>query len=215
MAIAIDVHGKGTPLLTTPQTSSITLGVGATQLFVGVVFASVNVTSVTWNGANLQKIGGSGSVGGFKEDLWAMKSPDSGTHDLVVTWDSAPGNGANSFWLSMTGGDTVTGWRTVYTRTTADGTGPGDIVVDSVAGDIVVHTAFVFSGTIVFDGGETAQQSNDMFGGTQSGGLSYISAVGPNTAVGCTDQATYGETSTAAMPDQGTPITGLRPAICL
>jgi regulation of enolase protein 1 (concanavalin A-like superfamily) len=55
---------------------------------VGVTYdTSTQVTSVTWNGAHLSRLGGPIQRPGLIQwcELWGMAAPDSGTHNIIVT----------------------------------------------------------------------------------------------------------------------------------
>ncbi len=209
MALAVDVHGKGTVGVSTPHDESITLGASATQLFVAVSYGStVTITSVTWDqgGTNqaMTQIGTANSSD-FKTYLFGLMSPTTGTKTLQVVYSGAPGGGDQVFWVALTGGDTTTGWRTGQTRTDGTGTGPGITDANWTSGDYEIHAATVFAATITFDAGETAQQSDNIAGSGFSGGLSYDST---NGAVGCTDATTYSEVAVAAIPAASGPGSG-------
>jgi hypothetical protein len=205
MALVIDNRANSGGSLTSPVTvSSFTVNATSPLL---VVIVGHNASGVTWKGSeNFTKIGdvvGGGAQG--ECELWALKNPTTGTSNIVATYSAAPSNGTYVAVIGTTGGDTTTGWRTVYTRTDTDGTGPGLTVTDSVNGDIIVHAVNVFSGSITWDGGETTTNTtvNNLFGSSISGGLSTKGATGANTVVGATDVSIYGEIATAVMPAAG------------
>lgn len=203
-ALAVDAHGKGTVGISTPHDESITLNASATQLFVGLTYDSaVTVTSVTWDqgGTNQAMTQIATANSSSKQSyLFGLKSPTTGTKTLRVVYSGSPGGGDQVFWVSFTGGDTTTGWRTGQTRTNSNGTGPGLTDANWTSGDYEVHVANVLATTIAFDAGETAQQSNNIAGSGFSGGLSYDASDG---TVGCTDQTTYSEVAVAVIPASG------------
>lgn len=206
-AIAVDQRAVGTAVSgVNTQTLSCTVN-AASPFFVGVTFDTSTVSDVTWNGSSMgtaldTKID---SAGSNNIAVYAMKSPATGTHDVVVTWAGNVGS-ANIFCISTTGGDTTTGWRSIYTRVgDAGGTGPGTTVIDSQNGDLVIHAAQVFGTTITFDGGEDTTNTEDdaINGGSNSAGMSTKAATGANTAVGCTDTTYYSEIAFAVIPAAG------------
>lgn len=159
-------------------------------------------TGVTWNGSeNLTRLDSrvvSSGVG--RTYMYGLKNPTATTANIVAGF-----SGSVTGMLAVVGtvgGDTTTGFRTVYSRANADGTGPGLTVVDSVSGDLVVHGVGVFANSITWDAGETTTNTTtDNFGGnSMSGGLSTKPAVGANTVVGATDVALYGEIAVAVRP---------------
>lgn len=204
-AIAVDVHGKGTVGIASSQTTSATLGASATQLFVGVVWGGSTdrtISSVTWNGISMTEILKKTTGAGLNHHsaVYGLNSPATGTHDIVVTFSGTPGDGHNTYYLSLTGGDTTTGWRTATGRQDSDGTGPGLTDGSWASGDYEVHVANVYAATVTFDAGETVQQDNNMGGSSLSGGMSYKSSSG---TVGCTDTSFYSEVAVAAIPASG------------
>jgi hypothetical protein len=94
-------------------------------------------------------------------------------------------------------------WRTIYTRTDADGTGPGLTVTDGEAGDLLVHVAAIVGFAIVFDAPEitTTTQQDNIFGAGASGGMGTKIATAAGQTVGCTDAATYAEIGVAIRED--------------
>lgn len=202
-AIAVDQRAIGTAVASvTTQTTSFT--VNAASPLVVACTADVNTSGVTWNGTAMDVLRASlaDGAGTSRTALFGLKSPATGTHDVVATFASSVG-GANCAMISTTGGDTATSWRTVYTRVgDTDGTGPGTTVVDSQNGDLVVHAAHVFVSTITFDGGEdtTSTEDDAIAGGGISMGLSTKAATGANTAVGATDATYYAEIAVAIIP---------------
>lgn len=204
-ALAVDVHGKGTADIASSQTTSATLGASATQLFVGVAWGGSTdrtISSVTWNGVTMTEIIKKNTGAGLNHHsaVYGLTSPATGTHNIVVTFSGIPGDGHNTYYLSFTGGDTTTGWRTSTGRQDSDGTGPGLTDANWTSGDYEVHVANVYAATITFDAGETAQQDNNIGGSNLSAGMSYKSSSG---AVGCTDASFYSEVAVAAIPSSG------------
>lgn len=202
MAIAVGNRANSGAVTTSPITTAFTV-TGVSPLFVAVVWQGVQtITSVKWNTSetltNLSTLVGTSTN---NVALFALKNPTATTTNVVATFSANPGSGAEMFIIGTTGGDTTTGWRTVYNRTQADGTGPGETVVDSVNGDIVFHAAVVTAATITWDAGETTTTTtaNNIAGSAFSGGLSTKAAVGSSTVVGCTDAAGYAESATAAI----------------
>ena len=212
MAITIYDNNKGTPGVATPHDETFTLNASAKRLWVAAVIEDNITVSATWDqGGTNQAMTSVGThvddAGATRIALLRLWNPTTGNKTLRVTYSAAPGSGENIFWLTDDG-DTTTGIRTLYKRNDLDGTGPGLTVVDSQNNDLVLHVAAVIGTTIVFDGGETAVQTNNILGSGFSGGLSYKAATGASTVVGCTDKATYCEMGVATIPASGgTPVT--------
>lgn len=157
--------------------------------------------SVTWNTTeNLSVIGtkASGS-GGQVVSVYGLKTPTPGTHNIVVTWPSAP-TGDAVFAISTIGGDRLLGWRSVFLRNDVDGVGPALTVTDAVNGDVVFHAAAVLATTITFGGSETTASTiiNNIQSNTVSAGLSTKAATG-STAVSCSSQSVYAEMAFALI----------------
>jgi hypothetical protein len=201
MPIAPSTRGQNVTV-STPQTFSFTNG-EASPLLVAVHSDVVAVTGVTFNGVALTDLSNAdSSVALTKVRLFGIANPFVGTANIVVTYASAPGGGAVAHVLSTTGGDNTTGFRTAYSRSDVDGTGPGLTVVNSQNGDLVVHAASVYAATITVDGGQdsTGTEDDAIAGSSMSGALSTKAATGANTAVGCTDVTYYGEVAVAVIP---------------
>lgn len=206
MPLSVDAHGKGSAVIAASQTTGATLGGSATQLFVGVVWqgGGATITDVAWNGVSLGSAlitRGFGSGLDTHASLYAMKSPASGTHDIVVTASASPGGGLQTYYLSTTGGDTTTGWRAAVGRQDADGAGPGVTDAGWTSDDMEIHLAAVWESVIIFDAGETAQTDDNITGSNWSAGMSYKLT---NGTVGCTDATSgggfYAECAVAAIP---------------
>lgn len=201
-AIAVDQRAIGTAIASGTTLTKAFTNNAASPMIVACS-ANQNISGVTWNGTAMDVIQASLADGSafLRTALFGLKSPAVGSFNIVATFASSVG-AANCAMISTTGGDTTTGWRTVYTRTNAAGTGPGTTVVDSQNGDLVVHAAHVVATTITFDGGEDTTNTEDdaIAGGSTSMGLSTQTASGANTAIGTTDVATYAQIGVALIP---------------
>jgi hypothetical protein len=208
MALAIDRRSAATGFSGTTITISSFILAQTSPLIVAVVVGATQaVSGVTWNGSeNLTALGSVTSGGNaIKTWLFGLKNPTPTTADIVATFASAPLSGAAVYAISTTGGDTITGWRSVFTRNDGNGTGPGLTVTDAQNGDLVFHAAGCYgSATITFDGSEdtTGTKHNNLFGNNYSTGLSTLAATG-STAVGCTDVSVYAEAAIAVIPAAG------------
>jgi hypothetical protein len=110
---------------------------------VGTVNGAQNVTSVTYGGASLTRIGGiTDASGKVSTDLWYMKAPATGTADVVVTLagDASISAGATTFF----GVDQTTPYSATAFAQGGGGTAsvtlasaPGELVVDGVVGDAI------------------------------------------------------------------------------
>jgi hypothetical protein len=205
--------GLGTRLnngstITSPATITATV-TESSPLLVAIVWAGAQtITGVTWNGSeNLTLI--STQTSGNNVAVYGLKNPTVTSANVSVTFSANPNSGAEVFVIPTTGGDTVAGWRTVYTRTNSNGTGPGLTVTDSQNGDVVFHAAVVSANSITWDAGETTTNTtaNLIAGSGFSGGMSTKPAVGASTVVGNTDVATYAEIAFALIPSSNYRLT--------
>jgi hypothetical protein len=197
-------------VVTSPVTIASFTVTEASPLYVMAVWQGTQtVTGVTWNGGAeafeaLSAFVASGG-GQCRIQIWGLKNPTPATASVVATFSANPGGGAFVAVIGTTGGNTVTGWRTVYTRTDAAGTGPGRNVDDSENGDLVFHAAGIGGVDIVFDGSEvtTSTEWDNIAGSSFSGGFSTQTASGANTPVGCTDATFYAQIAFASMAAGG------------
>ncbi len=212
MALAIDTRASSStnPPTSTAQIASFTVN-AVSPLVVGVyifVQSGITVTSVKWNttedfGAAVGNVIDTANVN--RVEMFVLKNPSTGTHNIDVVLSGSYTNGVLvMFAIGTTGGDTVTGVRTVYTRTDAAGATPGITVVDSQNGDLVFHLAGVYDASITFNAGETTTSTkvDNAGANTESAGLSTKPAVGSSTTVGVSVPAggLYAEIATAVIP---------------
>jgi hypothetical protein len=176
----------------------------------------LTINSVTWNGAQdfgvpIGSITGGGGVH-LKTYLFVLKNPAVANASVSVDYSGVPSSGVAVDVITTTGGDTVTGYRSVFTRNDTTGTGPGITITDSQNGDLCINACGIVGADIVFDGGEdsTTTEHDNPGGNGTSYGLSTKSAVGANTSVGCTDTTFYAQVAVALMPASapGAPTTG-------
>ena len=99
-AIAFDAASSGTT-----GTISHTVS-GIDRLLVVAAFSDTSITSwrpvssITYNGVNLTKIT-SREANNLRMELWYLIAPDTGTHDIVITWGGPAGKGGGG--ISLTG----------------------------------------------------------------------------------------------------------------
>jgi hypothetical protein len=162
-------------------TFSITVGADADELVVcgGNLFGSIfNLTAATYNGDNLVLISSAATGDADSAYLWRLSSPDSGTHDVVLSWDGT-GAAVYGFAASFQGVDTgapVDG--------SLGGTGTGTSLsktVTSSADGMAMDCSWVrFDGTPATPGaGQTEITNDDMLPMLSS----YKSASGSSTAM--------------------------------
>src|SRR5579871_2824430 len=126
----------------------------ASPLLVAVHTQIRTVSSVTWNGTSMTQLGTtvSAGAGAFRESLYGIANPATGTHNVTVTLSA--NDDFNFDMISTQGCDTATGFRTAYTANDGGGAGPAITVANSQSGDLVFNAAIVDATTITFNGGE-------------------------------------------------------------
>jgi hypothetical protein len=203
MTLARSTAASTGGFVVSPRTLAFTNG-AVSPLIVHVVWQGAEtITSITYAGSALSLIGAKNATAGSgNSSTYGILSPATGLNDVVITFSANPGSGAAGFVVSTTGGDIATGWRTVFLRNDADGTGPTNTVTDSVNGDLVFDCCVVNAATITFDGGEDSTNSftNNIVGSGFSGGIGTLTATGANTPVGTTDVAFYAQIAFALIP---------------
>src|SRR3990167_2115046 len=97
MAIAFDTVSSVANVTTISSTFSHTTGAGSNRIMIFAVSAAVSnvnqiVSTITYNGDGATKIDASvDSVAiGRNTELWFLIAPDTGTHDVVVTYANEP-----------------------------------------------------------------------------------------------------------------------------
>lgn len=203
-ALAVDTRSSSSLLTTTPAVLSFAVSEASPMFALVWGQFSQTVNGCTYNGAAMTELSAFSNSGVMKGKLYVIKSPATGTHDISCDFSANP-DGVVIIAIATTGGDITTGYRTVYTRSDVNGTGPGLTVADSQNGDQVLHMCSVYATTVVWDGSEvtTSTTFNNLGSSNISGGLSTLAATGANTAVGCTDQTTYNEIGLAIIPASG------------
>lgn len=203
-ALAIDTRASSTLLTTSPAVLSFAVNESSPMFVLAWGQFTQTISGCTYNGSAMTELGTFSNSGVMKGGLYALKNPATGTHDISCSFSANP-DGVVIIAIATTGGDTGTGYRTLYTRSDVNGSGPGLTVVDSQNGDQVLHMCSVYAATVTWDGSEvsTSTTFNNLGSNGISGGLSTLAASGANTAVGCTDAATYNEYGIAIIPASG------------
>ena len=146
-AIAVDgIPSEGT---TTTATASVphTTGSGSNRLMmVGISFTDQGtvpaIQSVKYNDIDLNRVGGVGGGQSTSDDyarveIWYLKMPDTGTHNVVVTFATAPDDATVGV-MTFTGVDQTTPLGT-FTSATAD-SDTASTTVTSAVGELVFDT---------------------------------------------------------------------------
>lgn len=177
------------------------------QLGTGTVSAATynSETMLSGNGVKLFD-GGNDSGTTNRIAGLILLNPDSGTHDLVITY-SASASGMQTGIVGLTGVNQTIGsaYRTVPTITNGGGGGqPTITVTDSQSGDLCIDTCVVFAATITVGAGQTSRvETDNIFGSSTSWGISTEAASGASTVMSWTGSTTNSIGAAALVPAAG------------
>lgn len=132
-------------------TFSNTVSSGATLLLVGAGWQDTatfkTITGVTYNGVAMTAVSGTQMNNNDQQSqMWYLVSPASGTHDVVITWSSAPTTSVCGIAVSMSGSNTGTPFGATVTTSSDLGpsspfnhnittTGTNSVIVDLLSTD--------------------------------------------------------------------------------
>ena len=225
MAVTVDTSAVGpSGTGSTLTITGFTPGATANALYVGIGYNDGvdTVSSVTWNGAAESFTSlfdnGPSSTG---TSGWLLLNPTITTANIVVTYTGPIADSQNAGVVSLIGVNTSAGVAGA-TRSIFSGSGTGTTltvdVTDCVSGDLVIDTACVARPEIFVDASQTSRaEDQSIQGGFLSFGISTETAVSATTTMSwtCSSSNPWVTRAFAFIPSGGTPITGLRPAICL
>jgi hypothetical protein len=208
VAIAVENRNKSAATTTSPSTTAFTVTAGGSPLFVFVAWTDViDVSSVTYAGAAMTLVTGSYAT----NDGWPTRvaayvkaEPAINSNNVVVTWSANPTSGAQVYFVSTTGGDITTIYRTVSIE--QSGTDPGLTLSNAVSGDLIFNACMMATiATITFGAGETSTntETDDILGFNISAGVSTKTATGGDTVNITETPSHYGECVFAAIPAAG------------
>jgi len=161
-AIAVDAvsTNKGT---SSPITVSHTTSGANRLMLVGIsVWGLVGVegvSSIKYNNVDLTLVGTESPISEERVWLYKLKAPDTGTHDLVVTFSAPPVDGAVVGVITFTGVDQTTPLGT-YAGNTGN-SNEASVNVSSASGELVFDTIFVYSGSAATVGALQTQRWNE------------------------------------------------------
>ena len=178
MAASLDTTASGTNTAVASITVSLTVAANSNRgLVVAVVITATGadrvVSTVTYNAVSCSFIAAVGISTGdnARLEFWKLVAPATGTHDVVVTFDSTVDRGVVGA-FSVYDADQTTFNRTTASRT--GGTTPetsSSIAPTSAVGDLVVDCIgfrYPGQGTVTVGGGQTQQWSENAITGTGS-----------------------------------------------
>lgn len=161
MAIAVDTTTSGTGT-SSPITVSHTTSGANRLILVGISgngSSAPVVSSVTYNGVALSLVGSKVYSGrNFKIWIYKLVAPDTGTHDVVVSFSTVPDLGCVVGVVTFTGVDPTTPLGT-FVSATGDNNAP-TVNVSSATGELVFDTLWSYYATTATAGAGQTQQWN-------------------------------------------------------
>jgi hypothetical protein len=142
-APAIDSISTGQTQRTSMTISHTTPVAGTNRLMlVGVALnpsQSETVSSITYNGASLSLVGSAQQASDTRVEIWSLVAPDTGTHDVVITFSANLLYGAKAGVITFTGVNQSTPLGT-YAAAAGNSTGPATVDVSSATNELVFDT---------------------------------------------------------------------------
>jgi len=156
---AVDSDTNDTTATDTLTISHTTSGTERLML-VGISFDPNNdevVSSVTYNGSALSKEGHAVWSNDARAEIWSLVAPDTGTHDVVITFSADLSFGAVAGVQTFNGVDQVSPLGTPVPASDFSA-GPATVDVSSAAGQLVFDTVACETCTsLSFGAGQTEQ----------------------------------------------------------
>lgn len=147
MAIARQSLTQGTTVTAASQTQSVVISTGSSLLLLVLIHlegAGDSVSSATWNGVALTKLGHAAATNWARAELWYLKNPTPATANLVVNY-SGSGFHKNLAAAVFTGVDQTTTFRAAQTTAANSGTSSSLTVPSVVSGDYVLDALTIDS----------------------------------------------------------------------
>lgn len=185
MPLAVEAVAGGSKVGGVGTTVTVSFTVTSANLLlvgIGVGFSNADpltaVIGITYNGVTMTAVSGSDSDdNNFEGCRWySLPNPDTGTHDVVATVNSAAQVGVGV--VSFASASSTLGTPSIATNTTAN---PAVTVADSAAGEIVVScVATDAAGDPTTEGGTVIADIENIDGDSDFN-FQYQAATGPNT----------------------------------
>jgi hypothetical protein len=125
-------------------TISHTTGSGSNRLMlVGISLVNdelETVSTVTYNGVSLTKVGEQDSVDDARVEIWSLVAPPTGTYDVVITFSAPLRRAAQAGVMTYTGVDQTTPLGTFASAFSQASSGTATVNVSSAAGELVFDT---------------------------------------------------------------------------
>lgn len=176
--IRVDATSSGEGTSGTTVTISHTIGTEGNEVLVVSTGGEGAATGVTWNGTAMTKVA-FGDRSGNQAAIWFLGTPDTGTHDIVITKPNGSGfsGGGISFFDASS---------TVGGSNSANGSGTTPTTIVTVSGSIGIAVDAVWSGgpTPTEGSGQTKFYSVvDVGAGTRDAAGSYEAHTGSNVTM--------------------------------
>jgi len=155
------VIDDGTPSTGSTTGSSLTIShtTSGTErlMLVGVTInqgAHEKVASVTWNGTNLSFVGQKHGHPDVRVEIWSLLAPETGTHNVVVTFDKNLQHSGSAGVLTFTNVDQTTPLGT-FAKEKGSGAGPLTVDVPSAPDELVFAVGASEDGALTVGAGQT------------------------------------------------------------
>jgi len=155
------VIDDGTPSTGSTTGSSLTIShtTSGTErlMLVGVTINQGDheqVNSVTWNGTSMSFVGQKHGHPDIRVEIWSLLAPETGTHDVVVTFDKDLQNSGSAGVVTFAGVDQTTPLGT-FAKEKGSGTGPVTVDVPSASEELVFAVGASEDGALTVGAGQT------------------------------------------------------------
>jgi hypothetical protein len=155
--LAVDAISSGTTIQTNSITFQHTTSGSDRLMLVGVSIGNENlefVSSVTYNGTALTKIGANVNSDDARTEIWCLTAPDTGTHNVVVTFNQVLQYAAAAGAMTFTGVDQATPTGT-YAYNTGTDDNEINVTVPSAANEVVFGVIANENNSVITDAGQT------------------------------------------------------------
>jgi hypothetical protein len=115
------------------------------------------VDTVTYNGTPLSSVGSVNSSNNGRVEIWSLVAPDTGTHDVVITFSANLEQSAKAGVVTFTNVNQSTPLGT-FVSNNANSAGPATVDVSSATNELVFDTATCESCTTLIVDGSQAEQ---------------------------------------------------------
>jgi hypothetical protein len=160
-APVVDAVSSDTSAVDTFTVSHTTSGTERLML-VGISFDPNNdeiVSSVTYNGTSLSPVGSATYSNDTRVEIWQLVAPDTGSYDVVITFDKNLAYGAVAGVMTYTGVNQATPLGT-FVGANGSSAGPATVNVSSAADELVFDTVACETCTSLTVGGGQTERWN-------------------------------------------------------